>query len=135
MNRRGLGNRNAGRRSAGLGSEGAVQGQSHAVGVRARVRHRLATRIRAEDVSCGGMREWRGICVGGEHWRRFAGQKYEKTIFAKVHYLCLDCLFFSGNIPRMSLQMVQLWIFYNNGGTCISSSVFFGNARLDNRDI
>ena len=64
--------RNAGRRSAGLGSEGAVQGQSHAVGVRARVRLPQAIRIRAEDVSGGNLWQWRAICAGGGHWRRFA---------------------------------------------------------------
>ena len=42
----------AGRRSAGLGSEGAVQGQSHAVGVRA---------------FCACLRDWWAICKGGMH--------------------------------------------------------------------
>ena len=44
--------RDAGRRSAGLGSKGAAQGQSHAVGVRARVRLPQDTRIRPKDVPC-----------------------------------------------------------------------------------
>ena len=35
MNRRGLGNRNADRRSAGLGSDGGARTYTHAVGVRA----------------------------------------------------------------------------------------------------
>ena len=47
----------AGRRSAGLDSEGAAQGQSHAVGVRARVRLPQDTRIRPKDVPCGNHRQ------------------------------------------------------------------------------
>ena len=69
--------RNAGRRSAGLGSEGAAQGQSHAVGVRARVRLPRATRIRADDVSGGNHRQWR-ICADDRHWRFRRWQKHEK---------------------------------------------------------
>ena len=57
----------AGRRSAGLGSRGATRAHTHAVGVRARVRHRQATRIRAEDVSGGNLWQWRAICAGGGH--------------------------------------------------------------------
>ena len=49
-------NRNAGRRSAGLGSKGVTRTHTHAVGVRARGRHPRATRIRAEDVSGGNHR-------------------------------------------------------------------------------
>ena len=48
--------RNAGRRSAGLGSKGGTQAHTHAVGVRARVRLPRTTRIRAEDVSGGNHR-------------------------------------------------------------------------------
>ena len=48
--------RNAGRRSAGLGSKGGTRAHTHAVGVRARVRHPRATRIRAEDVPGGNHR-------------------------------------------------------------------------------
>ena len=48
--------RNAGRWSAGLGSKGGTQTHAHAVGVRARVWHPRATRIRAEDVSGGNHR-------------------------------------------------------------------------------
>ena len=46
----------AGRRSAGLGSKGVTRTHTHAVGVRARVRHPRATRIRAEDVPGGNHR-------------------------------------------------------------------------------
>ena len=49
---RGRGVLGAGRRSAGLGSEGAVQEQSHAVGVRA---------------FCACLRDWWAICKGGMH--------------------------------------------------------------------
>ena len=49
--------RNAGRRSAGLGSKGGTRAHTHAVGVRARVRHPRATRIRAEDVPGGNLRK------------------------------------------------------------------------------
>ena len=48
--------RDAGLRSAGLGSEGGTQAHAHAVGVRARVRLPQAIRIRAEDVSGGNHR-------------------------------------------------------------------------------
>ncbi len=48
--------RNAGRRSAGVGSEGTARAESHAVGVRARVGLPRTTRIRAEDVSGGNHR-------------------------------------------------------------------------------
>ena len=44
--------RNAGRRSAGLGSEGGTKTHTHAVGVRARVRLPQDTRIRPKDVPC-----------------------------------------------------------------------------------
>ena len=52
--------RDAGRRSAGLGSEGAAQGQSHAVGVRGREIERFP------NVSRSGVTD-RVICSGGEH--------------------------------------------------------------------
>ena len=58
----------AGRRSAGVGSNGGTRTQSHAVGVRARVGIPQATRIRAEDVPGGNLRRWRIICAGGTHW-------------------------------------------------------------------
>ena len=46
----------AGRRSAGLGSNGGTHAHAHAVGVRARVWHPRATRIRAEDLPEGNHR-------------------------------------------------------------------------------
>ena len=49
--------RDAGRRSAGLGSNGGTQAHTHAVGVRARVRLPRTTRICAEDVSGGNLRK------------------------------------------------------------------------------
>ena len=52
--------RDAGRRSAGLGSKGAAQGQSHAVGVRGREIERFP------NVSRSGVTD-RVICSGGEH--------------------------------------------------------------------
>ena len=48
--------RDAGRRSAGVGSNGGTRTQSHAVGVRARVGIPRATRIRAEVVPGGDHR-------------------------------------------------------------------------------
>ena len=49
--------RNAGRRSAGLGSKGGTQARTHAVGVRARVRHAQDIRIRTEGVLYGKFRQ------------------------------------------------------------------------------
>ena len=48
--------RNAGRWSAGLGSNGGTHAHAHAVGVRARVRLPQDTRIRPKDVPCGNHR-------------------------------------------------------------------------------
>ena len=59
--------RDAGRRSAGLGSKGGTRAHTHAAGVRARVRLPQAIRIRAEDVSGGNLWQWRAICAGGRH--------------------------------------------------------------------
>ena len=49
--------RDAGRRSAGIGSDGDARTHAHARGVRARGRHPRATRIPAEDVPGGDLRQ------------------------------------------------------------------------------
>ena len=54
--------RNAGRRSAGLGSKGVTRAHTHAVGVRA---------------FCACLRNQRAICEGGGH-RAFDGAKVRK---------------------------------------------------------
>ena len=54
------GGRNAGRRSAGLGSKGGTQTHTHAVGVRGREIERFP------NVSRSGVTD-RVICSGGEH--------------------------------------------------------------------
>ncbi len=92
MNSGWLGKENAGRRSAGLGSEGAARQVAHAVGVRAGPRHRDLVRrgrkrhvgrrrFRHTDVACRGQKRqgvWRnGVCKTLVHTRLFTTiQKY-----------------------------------------------------------
>ena len=61
-------NRNAGRRSAGLGSEGAAQGQSHAGGVRAH------GSVRIPQKGGGDMTDG-AICSASVHWWFLTGRK------------------------------------------------------------
>ena len=65
----------AGRRSAGIGSQGAARGQSHARGVRAArsVMPRVSARIKARKI-CGNLRGQRAVlavCEGRGHWSFF----------------------------------------------------------------
>ena len=65
----------AGRRSAGLGSEGAARAISHAGGVRAArpVMPRVSARIKARKI-CGNLRGQRAVlavCEGRGHWSFF----------------------------------------------------------------
>ena len=68
-------NPGAGRRSAGLGSEGAARAQSHAVGAReARpIVPCVSVRIKARKI-CGNLRGQRAVlavCEGRGHWSFF----------------------------------------------------------------
>ena len=67
--------RDAGRRSAGLGSKGATRANSHAVGVRARVWYQQSAGICAEDISCKDLWQWQIIYEDGRHWCFLMWQK------------------------------------------------------------